>query len=113
MWNYWMGGKDNYQVDRDAGDAFAQLYPDMFVMARQSRQFSIRVVRYLAAEAGVRQFLDIGTGLPVEPNTHEVAQVIAPDSKIVYVDNDHTLSGSVHSVGPQTAPTPRMGQWAS
>ncbi|MBM2618447.1 SAM-dependent methyltransferase [Actinoplanes sp. LDG1-06] len=88
MWNYWMGGKDNFAADRAAGDAVAQVYPEIVVMARQSRKFLIRVVRYLAAEAGVRQFLDIGTGLPTMQNTHEVAQGIAPEAKIVYVDND-------------------------
>ncbi|QOC91412.1 SAM-dependent methyltransferase [Micromonospora craniellae] len=88
IWNYWMGGKDNFQSDRAAGDAVAEVYPEIVVMAQQSRTFLIQAVRYLAAEAGVRQFLDIGTGLPTMQNTHEVAQAIAPDSRIVYVDND-------------------------
>jgi hypothetical protein len=88
MWNYWMGGKDNFAADRAAGDAVAQVYPEIVIMAQQSRRFLIRVVRHLAAEAGVRQFLDIGTGLPTMQNTHEVAQGIAPESRIVYVDND-------------------------
>ncbi len=88
IWNYWMGGKDNYPVDHEAGDAVAEVYPDIVTMAVQSRQFLIRAVRFLAGEAGVRQFLDIGTGLPTMQNTHEIAQQIAPESKIVYVDND-------------------------
>ena len=88
MWNYWMGGKDNFAADRATGDAVAQIYPEIALMARFSRQFLIRVVRYLAAEAGIRQFLDIGTGLPSMQNTHEVAQSVHPDAKIVYVDND-------------------------
>ncbi|MFI0353045.1 SAM-dependent methyltransferase [Actinomadura sp. 9N407] len=88
MWNYWMGGKDNYDSDRAAGDAVAEVYPEIAVMARESRRFLIRVVRFLAAEAGVRQFLDVGTGLPTMENTHEVAQRIAPESRVVYVDND-------------------------
>jgi hypothetical protein len=88
MWNYWMGGKDNFAADRAAGDAVAQVYPEIVIMAQQSRRFLIRVVRHLAAEAGVRQFLDVGTGLPTMQNTHEVAQRIAPESRIVYVDND-------------------------
>jgi hypothetical protein len=88
IWNYWMGGKDNYAVDRAAGDAAIAIYPGIATMAKQSRQFLIRAVRFLAGEAGVRQFLDIGTGLPTEQNTHEVAQAVAPESKIVYVDND-------------------------
>ena len=81
IWNYWMGGKDNFAADRAAGDAVAQVYPEIVLMAQQSRQFLIRVVRYLAAEAGIRQFLDIGTGLPTMQNTHEVAQAVAPESQ--------------------------------
>ena len=88
IWNYWMGGKDNYESDRAAGDAVAEVYPQIVTMARQSRQFLIRVVRFLAAECGIRQFVDIGTGLPTMQNTHEVAQDVAPESRIVYVDND-------------------------
>ena len=88
IWNYWMGGKDHYQVDRTAGDEFAALYPGIRDMARASRLFLGRVVRFLGAEAGIRQFLDIGTGLPSDDNTHQVAQRAAPGSRIVYVDND-------------------------
>jgi S-adenosyl methyltransferase len=88
IWNYWMGGNDNYEVDRTAGDAYIAVYPDIAPMAKQGRQFLIRVVNFLAGEVGIRQFLDIGTGLPNLQNTHEVAQAIAPESRIVYVDND-------------------------
>jgi hypothetical protein len=88
MWNYWMGGKDNFQADRAAGDAVAGVYPEIAVMAQQSRRFLIRVVRFLAAEAGIRQFIDVGTGLPTMQNTHQVAQEVAPESRIVYIDND-------------------------
>ncbi|WP_067651827.1 SAM-dependent methyltransferase [Nocardia harenae] len=88
IWNYWMGGKDYYEVDRAAGDAGIAVDPDITTMAIQSRQFLIRAVRHLAAEAGIRQFLDIGTGLPTMQNTHEVAQSIVPDARVVYVDND-------------------------
>ncbi|WP_433533260.1 SAM-dependent methyltransferase [Micromonospora sp. CA-263727] len=88
IWNYWMGGKDHFPADRAAGAAVAEVYPEIVVMAQQSRRFLIRAVRFLAAEAGIRQFLDIGTGLPTMQNTHEVAQGIAPESRIVYVDND-------------------------
>jgi hypothetical protein len=88
IWNYWMGGKDNFEADRAAGDAVAAVYPDIVTMAVESRKFLIRAVRYLAAEAGVSQFLDIGTGLPTMQNTHEIAQSITPSSRIVYVDND-------------------------
>jgi hypothetical protein len=88
VWNYWLGGKDNYAVDRMAGDRVAEMYPDIVLLARAARGFLTRAVRYLAGEAGIRQFLDIGTGLPTASNTHQVAQSIAPESRIVYVDND-------------------------
>jgi S-adenosyl methyltransferase len=88
VWNYWLGGKDNYPVDRMAGDRVAEMYPDIVLLARAARGFLTRAVRYLAGEAGIRQFLDIGTGLPTASNTHQVAQAIAPRSRIVYVDND-------------------------
>jgi SAM-dependent methyltransferase len=88
IWNYWLGGKDNYEVDRMAGDQFLQMFPDIAVIARAARAFMGRAIRYLTAEAGIRQFLDIGTGLPVLESTHEIAQRIAPESRIVYVDND-------------------------
>ncbi|MBO0876408.1 MAG: SAM-dependent methyltransferase [Pseudonocardia sp.] len=88
IWNYWQGGKDNYEVDRRVGDAVAEAFPDIVRQAQQARMLLIRVVRYLAGEAGIRQFLDIGTGLPSMQNTHEVAQAVAPEAKVVYVDND-------------------------
>src|SRR5690348_1773971 len=88
IWDYWLGGKDNYQVDREVGDRIEEMLPDIVRQAREDRLFLGRVVRYLAGEAGVRQFLDIGTGLPTADNTHQVAQRVAPESKIVYVDND-------------------------
>ncbi|KAB2343806.1 SAM-dependent methyltransferase [Actinomadura rudentiformis] len=88
IWNYWLGGKDNFPVDQDAGDTYAETFPGIFDMARASREFIGRAVTYLAAEQGIRQFLDIGTGLPTENNTHQVAQRAAPESRIVYVDND-------------------------
>jgi O-methyltransferase involved in polyketide biosynthesis len=88
IWNYWLDGKDNYAADREAGEAYLAVFPGITVVARTSRDFLTRAVRYLAADAGLRQFLDIGTGLPTENNTHEVAQRVAPQSRIVYVDND-------------------------
>src|SRR5215510_12390025 len=88
VWNYWLGGKDNYEIDRLVGDQVAQLYPGIRATARVSRALQSRVIEYLAGEAGIRQFLDVGTGLPTANNTHEVAQRIAPESRIVYVDND-------------------------
>lgn len=88
IWDYWLGGKNNYPVDRAVGDQIRQLHPDIGAYARADRVFLGRAVRYLAGEAGIRQFLDIGTGLPTADNTHEVAQRVAPESRIVYVDND-------------------------
>ncbi|QXJ24204.1 SAM-dependent methyltransferase [Actinomadura graeca] len=88
IWNYWLGGKDNYPVDRAAGDRYVEAYPGILDIARGGRAFLTRAVRYLAGEAGVRQFLDCGTGLPTADNTHEVAQRVAPESHVVYIDND-------------------------
>jgi O-methyltransferase involved in polyketide biosynthesis len=88
IWDYWLGGKDNYPVDRQVGDRIAQILPDIVTQARADRMFLGRVVRYLAGEVGIRQFLDIGAGLPSVDNTHEVAQRVSPDCRIVYADND-------------------------
>jgi S-adenosyl methyltransferase len=88
IWNYWLGGRDNYDSDRQVGDQIAGQFPDIITSARADRAFLGRAVRYLAGEAGIRQFLDIGTGLPTHDNTHDVAQRVAPESRIVYVDND-------------------------
>ncbi|GAA0922534.1 SAM-dependent methyltransferase [Streptomyces thermoalcalitolerans] len=88
VWNYWLGGKDNYEVDQRVGDHVAGMFPVVRDVARADREFLGRAVRWLTAERGVRQFLDIGTGLPTVDNTHEIAQRIAPDARIVYVDND-------------------------
>ena len=88
IWNYWLGGKDNYEVDRAAGDAWVAVDPTITVIAWEARAFLRRSLQFLVGEVGVRQFLDMGTGLPTADNTHEVAQRIAPESRIVYVDND-------------------------
>ena len=88
IWNYWLGGKDNYAIDREIGDQFVGLFPQIVDIARASRGFLSRAVTYLADEAGIDQFLDIGTGLPTVNNTHEVAQRVRPDARVVYVDND-------------------------
>jgi hypothetical protein len=88
IWNYILGGKDNFAADREVGDQIIESFPEFARDARMSRAFLVRAVRYLAGEAGIRQFLDIGTGLPTANNTHEVAQSVAPDARIVYVDND-------------------------
>jgi O-methyltransferase involved in polyketide biosynthesis len=88
IWNYWLGGKDNFPVDRQVGDQILEAFPAIVENARASRAFLVRAVEYLAGEAGIRQFLDIGTGLPTANNTHQVAQAVAPECRIVYVDND-------------------------
>jgi hypothetical protein len=88
VYDYWLGGKDNFEADRIAGEQTIAAYPAIRASARANRAFLARTVRYLAAEEGIRQFLDIGTGLPTASNTHEVAQSVAPASRIVYVDND-------------------------
>ncbi len=88
IWNYWLGGKDNFAVDRQVGDEIRAAFPDIVENARASRGFLVRSVSHVTGEAGIRQFLDVGTGLPTADNTHEVAQRIAPESKIVYVDFD-------------------------
>ena len=88
IWNYWLGGKDNFAVDRQVADQVRAVFPAIVDNARASRAFLVRAVRYLAGEAGIRQFLDLGTGLPTANNTHEVAQQVAAECRIVYVDND-------------------------
>jgi hypothetical protein len=88
VWNYWVGGKDNFAADRDSAERVIAAVPFMPLMARFSRRFLISAVRQLVTDYGIRQFLDIGTGLPTADNTHEVAQQAAPETRIVYVDND-------------------------
>ena len=87
-YDYWLGGKDNFAADRESGDAIAEKFPGIRTAVVENRRFLRRAVTYLTETAGIRQFLDIGTGLPTANNTHEVAQRIAPESRIVYVDND-------------------------
>ena len=96
IWNYGLGGTDNYPVDRAAGDQFSAIYPGIVDIARADRAFLGRVVRYLAGQAGVRQFLDVGAGLPTAVNTHEAANQVTPDARTVYVDNDHSKPGCAH-----------------
>jgi hypothetical protein len=88
VYDYWLGGKDNFAADRELGEQTLQAYPNLVFSVRANRAFLARTVRFLAGEAGIRQFLDIGTGIPTASNTHEVAQHAAPGSRIVYVDND-------------------------
>ena len=83
IWNYWLGGKENYPVDREAGDRYRETYPQIVGVARAGRYFLARSVRFLAGEGGVRQFIDVGTGLPAADNTHEVAQRVAPECRVV------------------------------
>ena len=88
VWDYWLDGKEHYPVDQEVGDRITEFLPDAGRQARAARVFLGRVVRFLAGEAGVRQFLDVGPGLPTVDNTHEVAQRAAPDARVVYADND-------------------------
>jgi O-methyltransferase involved in polyketide biosynthesis len=88
MYDYWLGGKDNYPPDRALGDMIQQAVPDIKKMARANRAFMERAVRHLATECGVRQFLDIGTGIPTAPNVHQVAQEVEPSARVLYVDKD-------------------------
>jgi O-methyltransferase involved in polyketide biosynthesis len=88
IWNYWLGGKDNFEVDRAAGDEVIAHIPDIPIGAKAERAFLRRVVRFLVEEAGIRQFLDVGTGLPSADNTHEVAQSLDPGCRVLYMDND-------------------------
>jgi hypothetical protein len=87
-YNYWLGGKDNFAADRDSGDTIEGMFPTIRLAAMENRRFLGRVVEFLAAEAGIDQFLDIGTGIPAADNTHEVAQRVNPTARVVYVDND-------------------------
>ncbi len=88
IWNYWLGGKDNYEIDRVVGDRIARGYPQIHSLARYSRAFLGRAVNFLATDVGIRQFLDVGSGLPAADNVHEVARRAAADCRVVYVDRD-------------------------
>ncbi len=88
VYDYWLGGKDNFEADRALGDAMIHAIPSLPAMARENRAFLGRAVRYLVSEAGIRQFLDIGTGIPTAGNVHEIAQQVAPESRVLYVDHD-------------------------
>jgi hypothetical protein len=98
VWNYWLGGEDNFAADRELGDQVTQAFPDIVDIARESRRFLARAVGFLAGEVGIRQFLDIGAGLPTANNTHEVAQRLAPESRIVYVDHDPLVLAHAHAL---------------
>jgi len=104
----WLGGKDNFAADRESADQIAQAFPTIRTAALENRRFLHRAVSFLAAEARIRQFLDIGTGIPTSPNVHEIVQAIAAESRVVYVDNDplvvvHARARMVSSPGGATA----------
>jgi len=108
IWNYWLGGTDNFPADRAVAEAAMRAYPEIVTVARESRKALARIVRFLAGDRGIRQFLDIGTGLPTADNTHTLAQRIAPASRIVYVDNDPLVlahSDALLSSAPEGATT--------
>lgn len=88
IWNYWLGGTDNFPADRAAGDDYRTVFPGIVELARESRRYLARAVHYLAGEAGIRQFLDVGAGLPTVDNTHQIAQRVAPAARVLYVDKD-------------------------
>jgi hypothetical protein len=92
MWDYYLGGKDNYAVDRETAEKVLARYPELRSVARENRAFLIRAVQFLAGDAGIRQFIDVGSGLPTQRNVHQVAQEIAPDARIVYVDYDRIVT---------------------
>jgi S-adenosyl methyltransferase len=87
-YDYWLGGKDNFAADRESGDAIAAAFPTVRTAVIENRRFVRRAAAFLAGDAGIRQFLDIGTGIPTSPNVHEIVQGIAAASRVVYVDND-------------------------
>jgi hypothetical protein len=103
VWNYWIGGKDHYAVDQQVGEHVAGMFPVIRDIARADRWFLGRAVRFLAEERGVRQFLDIGTGLPTAENTHQIAQRIAPGARVVYVDNDPVVLAHARTLLTGTA----------
>ncbi len=111
VWDYWLGGKDNFAVDRELAQKMLEVHPVSAQMARENRQFLGRAVRYVAAR-GVRQFIDVGAGLPTALNTHDIARQVDPQSRVAYVDNDRCKSGCAHShhIGSTrsggSAPTP-------
>jgi hypothetical protein len=103
-YNYWLGGEDNFEADRASGDAWEKVYPTVKGAALENRRFLERAVRFLVKEAGIRQFLDIGTGIPSANTVHEVAQSIAPDTRVVYVDNDPIVLAHARRLLRSTTP---------
>jgi len=107
-YDYWLGGKDNFAADRESGDAIAAAFPTVRTAVIENRRFVRRAVAFLAGHAGIQQFLDIGTGIPTSPNVHEIAQAIAPASRVVYVDNDPIVLAHARALSPapRRAPPP-------
>ena len=119
VYDYWLGGTDNFAADREAAERVLAAAPGLRYRVRANRAFLGRATRYLAAEAGLRQFLDIGTGIPAAGNTHEVAQQVAPDARVVYVDNDRCKSSCAHTCrtsqgvwSGNAQPVPGRSHWA-
>src|SRR5689334_11171929 len=108
VYNYWLGGKDHYEADRVVGDEVARCRPQVVAGARANRAFLARAVRYLAGDCGIRQFLDIGTGLPAPDSTHEVAQRVAPECAVAYADNDPLVLVYARAL-PTSTPQGRCG----
>ena len=102
VYNYWLGGEDNFAADREAAEQAIAANPGIVADVRANRAFLVRAVRYLASACGIRQFLDIGTGLPTANNTHQVAQAAAPDARIVYADNDPIVLSHARALLPST-----------
>jgi hypothetical protein len=112
VYDYWLGGKDNFAADREAAERVLAVVPDMRFRVRANRAFLARATKYLAGEAGIKQFLDIGTGIPSANNTHEVAQSAEPETRVVYVDNDRCKPSCAHTWQPVAGLTsfPRLAR---
>lgn len=110
MYNYFLGGKDSYVVDRQAAMAVLRSVPEIRAIAEENRAFLQRAVRYLVAEAGIRQIIDVGTGIPAAGNVHEVAQQITPEVRVACVDNDRCKSGCAHAGSPSGRSRTRNAQ---
>lgn len=104
VWNYWLGGEDNFEADRELGDRIIEIMPEIVTTARADRAFLGRTARSAVRDLGIEQFLDIGTGLPSANNTHEVAQSVAPRCRVVYVDNDPIVLAHAHALLTCTPP---------
>ena len=104
VYDYWLGGKDHYAADREFGDRILRVVPRQRRHVRANRAFLVRVVRYLVGEVGIRQIVDIGAGLPTAPNVHQVAHAIAPDTRVVYVDNDPIVLAHARALMPDVNP---------